>query len=152
MEPQGSRPHDAHDSTHAPCTLMQMLMQWCAECLSHDLLPIQIFSPMNEEQSLCSCGRTSSADLTPQCLRRVDMRTPVQWEQAVAAGPQLKPLLFFTMFCSFRRLPAHTYEMAGIGVWGQQPVPLGSQQVEIYDRAGSNEEGFKFKRDCSGPV
>ena len=49
---------------------------------------------------------TSLSSSTPQRRSKWDKRTPVQYEQAVPAGPQLNPMVFFTIFCSFRLLPA----------------------------------------------
>jgi hypothetical protein len=56
--------------------------------------------------------RACSGAWMPQWFSSTDSRTPVHRDSPVAAGPQLKPLLFFTMFCSLRRLPAHTFAHA----------------------------------------
>mmetsp|Transcript_81464 Transcript_81464/g.239229 ORF Transcript_81464/g.239229 Transcript_81464/m.239229 type:complete len:246 (+) Transcript_81464:1477-2214(+) len=42
----------------------------------------------------------------PRYARTSQSRTPVQTLLATAAAPQLKPMVFFVMFCSLRRLPA----------------------------------------------
>ena len=53
-------------------------------------------------------GLASSAEFILQCFSSTDKRMPVQSVSPVAAGPQLKPLVFLIMFCSLRLFPAQT--------------------------------------------
>nr|ACR36461.1 unknown [Zea mays] len=50
----------------------------------------------------------SAAPMTPQRRSTSRRRAPRHTDVEMAPGPQLKPTVWRTMFCSLRRLPAHT--------------------------------------------
>ena len=52
--------------------------------------------------------RSAVTSVTPHCLRSTCSGTPVHSELDRPAAPQLKPMVCLRMFCSLRRLPAHT--------------------------------------------
>jgi hypothetical protein len=53
---------------------------------------------------------------------------PVQWLVETAHGPQLNPMLFFSMFSSLRRFPAHTSVIGSVtdGIAASSSIPISS--------------------------
>ena len=85
---------------------------------------------------------------TPHSVSRSDTRTPVQVEQEVPEGPQLKPIVCFTMFSSFRRLPAEY----GLPVGGSKRVVrclMAERGVGCRRRA---TEPWPVKANCTAVV
>mmetsp|Transcript_27932 Transcript_27932/g.87012 ORF Transcript_27932/g.87012 Transcript_27932/m.87012 type:complete len:229 (-) Transcript_27932:1623-2309(-) len=63
----------------------------------------------------------------PTRARTSHNRTPVHTPFATADGPQLKPMVFFVMFCSLRRLPEQMY-VTGM-VTGEPRRPVASSSM-----------------------